>query len=221
MKKIFNIGVILFSPLLAVSQTNQSANSADQDNLTEASIALDKYNDCAGAKRAIDKVSTSVRNDRVFLGYFAKIHECLNQLDSANVYYTKLFEITADPTLKKKIIELNYLINKKQFEIKNCHLCKGTGIKEIDMTCGACKGSGKREETCLECVGRGTKSSKCVSCDGYGRPSWDWSKNCERCNGEGRIKNNCIICKGAGKLERNCRRCEGFGEVTKTIVCPH
>jgi len=81
---------------------------------------------------------------------------------------------------------------KREFDLYKkveCDLCQGTGgapgAKE--ETCPTCKGSGKIQKTVSSFLGSFSQVSTCQNCQGSGKI---FSKKCNKCGGDGRVKEN-------------------------------
>ena len=85
-------------------------------------------------------------------------------------------------------------------EFEFCKAC-GHLVSETDVTCPACKGTGKNP--CHMCGGLGR--TFCTECGGTGKKFLDKTKetvNCERCDGTG--KKHCNECDGTGYEPGTC-----------------
>ncbi len=89
--------------------------------------------------------------------------------------------------------------------LKECSDCGGSGKKEFENKCRACKGTGKFTQ-------KSGRTVNCNRCKGTGVFSTHTMK-CQTCNGWGQIPNEI-------ETKEYCPRCEGTGEIELKVLNP-
>lgn len=96
-----------------------------------------------------------------------------------------------------------------------CYECNGHGdVKNDEIFCDRCDGTGKEEDMCNECEGDGEVERESPR----GRSRY---VRCENCEGNGDVQLTCNMCDGKGyyKVHIPCERCNGNGGIDMRYIC--
>lgn len=109
---------VLFLSVAFFISTHHASAQSDGEKFAEGRIALDKYNDCPAALKALQGVSETGRQNPIWISYMAKASECVKNFRDALTYYEKYNQLVpGNGEVVNKIGELRYLARKQQDEI--------------------------------------------------------------------------------------------------------
>lgn len=112
------VKLMFLAAMIFIFARNVLAQS-DGEKFAEGRMAMDKFNDCPAAVKALESVSEAGRQNPLWIAYMAKAYECVGNAKDALTYYEKYNQVVpGNGEIVDKIGELRYMARKEIEELE-------------------------------------------------------------------------------------------------------